>query len=130
MINLMYVVLMAMLALNVSNDVLKGFTLVGDSLQRTTENAEKENKAIYDDFKAQLKKNPAKVQAWYDRASAVKQASDRLYDFADSLKWAIARQADGKDGTPSTSRTKRTWRLPATSCWLRRGERVKNSSRT
>ena len=35
MINLMYVVLMAMLALNVSTDVLKGFTLVGNSLDRT-----------------------------------------------------------------------------------------------
>ena len=30
MINLMYVVLMAMLALNVSTDVLKGFDLVGE----------------------------------------------------------------------------------------------------
>ena len=36
MINLMYVVLMAMLALNVSTDVLKGFDLVGESLSRTT----------------------------------------------------------------------------------------------
>ena len=54
MINLMYVVLMAMLALNVSQDVLKGFVLVGDSLDRTITNAEKENKSIYEDFAAQL----------------------------------------------------------------------------
>lgn len=100
MINLMYLVLMAMLALNVSNDVLKGFTLVGDSLKRTTENAEKENKAIYDDLTAQLKQNPAKVKQWYDRAMEVKLASDRLYHMADSLRWAIARQADGRDGNP------------------------------
>lgn len=106
MINLMYVVLMALLALNVSNDVLKGFTLVGDSLLRTTENAEKENSAIYDDFKAQLKKNPAKVKVWYDRAMDVKKASDALYAFADSLKWAIARQADGKDGNPNDLQNK------------------------
>ena len=33
MINLMYVVLMAMLALNVSSDVLKGFGLIGESLK-------------------------------------------------------------------------------------------------
>ena len=32
MINLMYIVLLAMLALNVSNEVLKGFDLVGRSL--------------------------------------------------------------------------------------------------
>ena len=43
MINLMYIVLMAMLALNVSSDVLKGFSLVGESLTRTTDNAMKEN---------------------------------------------------------------------------------------
>ena len=36
MINLMYIVLMALLALNVSSDVLRGFTLVDESLTRTT----------------------------------------------------------------------------------------------
>ena len=106
MINLMYVVLMAMLALNVSNDVLKGFVLVGDSLRRTTDNADKENKAIYSDFEAQLKKNPAKVKQWYDQAMVVKKASDDLYNFADSLKWAIARAVDGKDGNPNDIQNK------------------------
>lgn len=43
MINLMYVVLMAMLALNVSSDVLNGFSLVEDSLLRTTANASASN---------------------------------------------------------------------------------------
>lgn len=100
MINLMYLVLMAMLALNVSNDVLKGFTLVGNSLRRTTENAEKENKAIYDDLAEQLKQNPTKVKVWYDHAMEVKKASDELYNLADSLRWAIAREADGREGNP------------------------------
>ena len=68
MINLMYVLLMAMLALNVSNDVLKGFRLVGDSLNRTTSNAAKENRDIYDDFGNMVRKNPAKVKPWYDKA--------------------------------------------------------------
>ena len=45
MINLMYVVLMAMLALNVSSDVLNGFSLVEDSLLRTTANASASNEA-------------------------------------------------------------------------------------
>ena len=34
MINLMYVVLMAMLAMNVSTQVLDGFSIVEESLQR------------------------------------------------------------------------------------------------
>ena len=37
MINLMYVVLMAMLALNVSSDVLEGFSLVDEGLNRSKE---------------------------------------------------------------------------------------------
>ena len=46
MINLMYIVLLAMLALNVSNEVLKGFDLVGRSLVRSTDNTIKENEAL------------------------------------------------------------------------------------
>ena len=102
----MYIVLLAMLALNVSNDVLKGFALVGNSLSRTTENAMKENQALYADFKEQLLKNPQKVQSWFDKAQVVKSISDSLYDFASQMKWAIARSADGPKGTPYELRNK------------------------
>ena len=71
MINLMYVVLMAMLALNVSTEVLNGFSIVEESIGRTAANASKENQVIYDDFEAQLKANPAKVKEWFDKAQAV-----------------------------------------------------------
>ena len=47
MINLMYVVLMAMLAHNVSSDVLIGFSLVDEGLNRTKENSAAQNDAIY-----------------------------------------------------------------------------------
>ena len=59
MINLMYVVLMAMLALNVSSDVLKGFTLVSDKLDQATQNAMLINEGIYQNFDEQMKANPA-----------------------------------------------------------------------
>ena len=100
MINLMYIVLMAMLALNVSSDVLKGFSLVGESLNRTTANAMKENQTLYDKFAEQLQQNPTKVRPWYDKAMVVKQMSDSLYDFAEQLRWALAREVDGKEGNP------------------------------
>jgi len=100
MINLMYILLMAMLALNVSNDVLKGFHLIGDSLERTTTNAAKENRALYDDFSVLMKKNPTKVREWYAKANQLRLASDSLYNFAEQLKWAIAREADGSKGNP------------------------------
>ncbi len=47
MINLMYIVLTAMLALNVSSDVLDGFTQVHDGLNRTNSNVGLRNSAIY-----------------------------------------------------------------------------------
>ena len=98
MINLMYVVLMAMLALNVSTEVLNGFSIVEDSIGRTAANVAKENQVIYDDFEAQLQANPAKVKAWFDKAQTVKSMSDSLYNLAEELKIAIVKEADGDDG--------------------------------
>lgn len=98
MINLMYVVLMAMLALNVSTEVLEGFSVVEESLNRTTQNSTKENQGIYNDLESQLKANPAKVKAWFDKAQEVKRMSDSLYNFAEQLKTAIVKEADGDDG--------------------------------
>ncbi len=106
MINLMYVVLMAMLALNVSTEVLNGFSIVEESLNRTTGNSAKENLAIYEDFDAQMKANPQKVKMWYDRAQRVRQMSDSLYNLAADLKLAIVREADGKNGDPHNIRNK------------------------
>lgn len=98
MINLMYVVLMAMLAMNISNEVLEGFSLVDESLNRTTENAQKQNLAIYKDFEEQMKANPQKVKEWFAKAHWVKQMSDSLYNMAQDLKVAIVKEADGDDG--------------------------------
>ena len=106
MINLMYVVLMAMLALNVSNEVLNGFSIVEESLNRTTENAAKENQAIYNDFDDQLRANPAKVGPWYDKAQFVKLKSHELYSLAQELKVAIAIEADGAEGNPVSLQNK------------------------
>ena len=98
MINLMYVLLMAMLALNVSSDVLNGFTLVDESLTKSTATSSEQNLALYRDFATFMEQNPEKVQEWFNRASAVKKMSDSLYDYADYLKELIAKKADGVNG--------------------------------
>ena len=98
MINLMYVVLMAMLALNISTEVLDGFSIVEESLNRTTANSSKENESLYSNFADQMKTNPQKVKEWFDKATEVKRMSDSLYNFAQQLKVAIVREADGADG--------------------------------
>ena len=96
MINLMYIVLMAMLALNVSSDVLRGFTLVDESLSRTTYNSSEQNLALYDALVQSMKINPEKVGPWYEKAQIVKEKSDSLYLFVGDLKARInqAKQDD------------------------------------
>ena len=97
MINLMYVVLMAMLALNVSSDVLKGFVLVDEKLTLSTENAARVNEEVYKRFEQQYKANPTKVKAWYDKAQEVRGMTDSLYVLLEGLKLEIVRKSDGKD---------------------------------
>ena len=97
MINLMYVVLMAMLAMNVSSDVLKGFSLVDEGLNHSKENSSSRNAAIYNEMEAAMKQNPEKVRQWYKKAMKVRSMCDSLYNLADELKWKIVREADGDD---------------------------------
>ena len=102
----MYIVLLAMLAMNVSNEVLNGFSIVEEGLNRSTDNALKENAGIYEDFDAQMKSNPTKTRQWYEKAQQVKKMSDELYDFAEQLKHAIVKEADGADGDVRNIRNK------------------------
>lgn len=106
MINLMYVVLMAMLALNVSSDVLNGFSLVADGLKKSAENASKSNLGIYNTLEQQMKNNPAKVKVWYEKAKYVRGMSDSLYNLAEELKEAIVRKSDGKDADVNNIRNR------------------------
>lgn len=98
MINLMYIVLTAMLALNVSSDVLNGFTLVEDGLKRTNSNVSDRNAALYMQLEEFTRQNPQKGKPWLDKAADVRRQTLSLYKYIDSLKFAIVRDADGVDG--------------------------------
>ena len=98
MINLMYIVLTAMLALNVSSDVLNGFTLVEDGLKRTNSNVSDRNAALYMPLEEFTRQNPQKGKPWLDKAADVRRQTLSLYKYIDSLKLAIVRDADGVDG--------------------------------
>ncbi|MCM1066761.1 MAG: gliding motility protein GldM [Muribaculaceae bacterium] len=100
MINLMYIVLTAMLALNVSSDVLDGFTQVHEGLKRSNANFGTRNSAIYGELRGIAEQNPDKAGAWLDKATEVRRATEALYSYVDTLKHAIVRAADGKDGDP------------------------------
>ncbi len=97
MIGMMYLVLTAMLALNVSSEILNGFGMVDSSLRETIASSNKRNSALYDDFQFMHEKNPAKVKEWLDQANAVQKMSDEMYQYLADFKYGIVRIADGED---------------------------------
>lgn len=100
MINLMYIVLTAMLALNVSSDVLDGFTQVHDGLNRSNNNVGQRNDVLYNRLEDFARQNPDKGQSWLEKATDVRRVTQGLYSQVDSLKYAIVRKADGDEGNP------------------------------
>ena len=100
MINLMYLVFIGMLALNVSTEVLDGFSLVEESLQRSVKSSTQRNEQIFADLKSAYNANEKKAKEWYDKGSEVKARSDSLFDYAQDLKNRIVIKSDGKNGNP------------------------------
>lgn len=96
MIGMMYLVLTAMLALNVSAAILNGYTQVDDSLHATIDTMQDSNAETYATFKAALDKNPEKTQEWYDKAMEVKRVSDEFFEYVQKFKDDMVLLADGK----------------------------------
>jgi len=101
MINLMYIVFLAMVALNVSSDVLSGFKHVEDALDASNQGAQARNKKLFDEFTASYEQNQEKAGIWYNRAQSTRKLASDMYDLIDSLKLAIVQMADGEDGDPN-----------------------------
>ncbi len=85
MIGLMYLVLTAMLALNVSKAVLKGYVSVNDSLEKTKKNITENNKLISAAFKASLAGNP-KAGPYYNEALIAQKDLEEMYKYVDDVK--------------------------------------------
>ncbi len=97
MIGMMYIVLTAMIALNVSSDVLDAFTKVQAGLSNTLVNYTKKNNEIYKDFDAAYINNPTKVGPYKEKAYSIQERSRDLYNYISELKKEIVIKADGED---------------------------------
>ena len=106
MINLMYLVFIAMMALNVSSDVLDGFEVVESSLRTSIDNTTQRNEIVQTELDAYYSMNPEKVHEWYQKGQQVKEASDNLYNYVQQLKEDIAIETDGKDADMYNIRNK------------------------
>ena len=94
MINMMYLVLTALLALNVSKEVLNSFFEVNTGVVRTTNNFADKNVETYNDFTAAAELNPVKAGPFRDQALAVKREADALVNYIQELKYKLVLSVD------------------------------------
>ena len=104
MINLMYLVLTALLALNVSSEILNAFKVVDTSLQNSSNNLAAANSTLYKSLSDKLAdaKTAEKAQIWQPKAEQAKKLSDDLTSYIEGLKKELKTAAglevvDGKE---------------------------------
>jgi len=97
MINIMYLVLTALLALNVSSEILNAFKVVDKSLVTSNENITTANNTLYESLKEKVndpKGNQEKARFWDDNALKGKKYSDDLVAYIDGVKKQLKEAAD------------------------------------
>jgi len=87
MINIMYLVLLAMLALNVSDTILNAFKNFNDSLVSSKNNVSTSIEQLFSSFQnTKLKDEPARAQPIWDKANKAKTYADELNNYVQKLK--------------------------------------------
>ncbi|MDP3392365.1 gliding motility protein GldM [Sediminibacterium sp.] len=104
MINMMYLVLTALLALNVSSEILNAFKTVDKSLMTATGVAEKKNSEIFKSFQKKIEDPTTreKAEIWLPKAQTAKKLSDEVYNYIEALKAELKKESglkmvDGKE---------------------------------
>jgi gliding motility-associated protein GldM len=97
MIGMMYLILTAMLALNVSKEAVEAFKKVDMSLTKTTANYIKKNDITYAAFDVAAAENPEKAGKWKTKAYEVKTRADEIFNYMQDLKVEIITKAEGPE---------------------------------
>jgi gliding motility-associated protein GldM len=95
MINLMYLVLTALLALNVSAEILNAFRTVDNSLHATNTTVNQSTERVMASL-LEKTSDPAtreKASIWYPRAQEAQRLSKEMYDYIDQLRTRIHKEA-------------------------------------
>lgn len=86
MIGMMYLVLTALLAMNISKDVLLAFITVEHGLNNTNTNFDQKNDVLYAKFDKAMAENKTKTKPWADKAFKVREEAAKLCKFIDQAK--------------------------------------------
>src|SRR5574338_96556 len=91
MINIMYLVLTALLALNVSSEILNAFRTVNRSLENSNTQVNQSTATIMKSLedKASTPETRDKAVPWLEKATRVVNTSKSVYDYIEGLKQKI-----------------------------------------
>lgn len=103
MINLMYLVLTAMLALNVSSEILHAFEVINESISSSNASIEAKNDEIYKGFQSK-EDDPVqreRIKKYNDKAKIAKAKSQAMIEILEDWKNKVIDEAGGReeDGT-------------------------------
>ncbi len=98
MINIMYLVLLAMLALNVSDTILNAFKNINDSLETSKTNVNVSIDQLFSAFQnTKLKDEPGRAQPIWEKANQAKAYADELNNYVQQLKAEFTKAGNGID---------------------------------
>jgi gliding motility-associated protein GldM len=129
MINLMYLVLTAMLALNISSEILHAFKILNTGIMKSNESIGAKNDETMRDFQINqdMKGNELRVKPFNDKAKAIKAKAAEVYAYLEEWKGKVIKQAGGYEGT-GTEKIKREDDIDASTHLLveqKGGEQIK-----
>jgi gliding motility-associated protein GldM len=95
MINMMYLVLTAMLALNVTAEVLNAFKTVDDGIGRSNQSLATKNASLFGDFQMQMQLDAKKAEPFKLKAEESQKICKALYDQLEQYKQQVIKEAGG-----------------------------------
>ena len=124
MINMMYLVLTALLALNVSNEVLEAFKTVNTSIDNSNKAIDNKNGVIYQAFGDELKDEQTKAKAaiWAPKATQVQQLSVAMSGYIETMKTKLKEESGLKKNSKGEEEFKEDDLDAATRLFTEKGE--------
>ena len=96
MINLMYLVFIAMMALNMGKEVLSAFGLMNEKLQTANERYQLTNEAAFAELERKEQEKPEDYKEALEKARQVRELSNEYYAYLNTLKEEVMSQASNK----------------------------------
>ncbi|MEK8180492.1 gliding motility protein GldM [Flavobacterium buctense] len=97
MINLMYLVFIAMLALNMSKEVLTAFGLMNEKFEGVNKFSEEYNTSLLGTLEQKAEDDPTRFKDPLDKANQVKAISKKLYDYLGTIKSDVTKEFEREE---------------------------------